>query len=105
MTLINTIPGLSVDVERRKPALGFGTGGISGLGLLPVGVLAVWKVAKAVSVPLIGVGGISSVETARAVPEWRTARRQLAGASRERVNWNPPTPVEISSLPTTLPRS
>lgn len=59
LTLVNTIPGLVIDVETRRPALGFGTGGVSGPGLLPVGVLAVWKVSRAVSVPLIGVGGIT----------------------------------------------
>jgi dihydroorotate dehydrogenase (NAD+) catalytic subunit len=59
LTLINTIPGLSIDVESRRPALGFGTGGVSGPGLLPVGVLAVSKVRKAVGVPLIGVGGVT----------------------------------------------
>lgn len=59
LTLVNTIPGMLIDVESRRPALGFGTGGVSGAGLLPVGVLAVWKVSRAVSVPLIGVGGIA----------------------------------------------
>ena len=59
ITLVNTIPGLVVDIEARRPALGFGSGGVSGEGLLPVGVLAVWKVSRAVSVPLIGVGGIT----------------------------------------------
>lgn len=59
LSLINTIPGLVVDVAKRCPALGFGTGGISGPGLLPVGVLAVWKVSRAVRVPLIGVGGVT----------------------------------------------
>jgi dihydroorotate dehydrogenase (NAD+) catalytic subunit len=59
LTLVNTLPGLVIDVETRRPALGFGTGGVSGVGLLPVGVLAVWKVKRAVSVPLIGVGGVS----------------------------------------------
>ncbi len=58
LTLINTIPGLVIDVSTRRPALGFGTGGISGPGLLPVGVLAVWKVSRAVRLPLIGVGGV-----------------------------------------------
>ena len=58
LTLVNTIPGLVVDVESKRPALGFGSGGISGVGLLPVGILAVWKVSRAVKVPLIGVGGI-----------------------------------------------
>lgn len=59
LTLVNTIPGLAIDVDSRRPALGFGSGGISGAGLLPVGVLAVWKVSRAVKVPLIGVGGIT----------------------------------------------
>ena len=59
LTLVNTIPGLAIDVESRRPALGFGSGGISGVGLLPVGVLAVWKVSRAVKVPLIGVGGVT----------------------------------------------
>jgi len=60
LTLVNTLPGLVIDVERRRPALGFGTGGVSGRGLLPVGVLATWKVHRAVAVPLIGVGGVAS---------------------------------------------
>ena len=59
LTLVNTIPGLVIDVETRRPALGFGRGGVSGEGLLPVGLLAVWKVNGAVDVPLIGVGGVS----------------------------------------------
>ena len=59
LTLVNTLPGLVIDVETRRPALGFGTGGVSGVGLMPVGVLAVWKVRKAVDVPLIGVGGVT----------------------------------------------
>jgi dihydroorotate dehydrogenase (NAD+) catalytic subunit len=64
LTLVNTIPGLVVDVERRRPALGFGTGGVSGTALLPVGVLATWKVRRAVRVPLFGVGGVSSATDA-----------------------------------------
>lgn len=59
LTLVNTLPGLVIDVETRRPALGFGSGGVSGVGLLPVGVLAVWNVRRAVKVPLIGVGGVS----------------------------------------------
>jgi dihydroorotate dehydrogenase (NAD+) catalytic subunit len=59
ITLVNTIPGLVIDVEKRAPALGFGSGGISGVGLLPVGVLATWKVSRVVKVPLIGIGGVS----------------------------------------------
>ena len=59
LTLVNTIPGLVIDVESRKPALGFGTGGVSGPAILPVGVLAVWKASRAVKVPIIGVGGVT----------------------------------------------
>jgi dihydroorotate dehydrogenase (NAD+) catalytic subunit len=62
ISVVNTIPGLAIDVERRRPALGYGTGGVSGPGLLPVGVLATWKVRKATRVPIVGIGGISSVD-------------------------------------------
>ena len=58
ITVINTIPGLVVDVARRRPALGFGSGGVSGPGLLAVGVLATWRVRQAVAVPIIGAGGV-----------------------------------------------
>jgi dihydroorotate dehydrogenase (NAD+) catalytic subunit len=64
LTLVNTLPGLVIDVERRRPALGFGSGGVSGLGLLPVGVLATWRVRQAVRVPLIGIGGVASAADA-----------------------------------------
>ncbi len=59
ISVVNTLPGLVIDTETRKPALGFGTGGVSGAGLMPVGVLATYKVAKAVELPIIGVGGIA----------------------------------------------
>ena len=59
ITLVNTLPALAIDVEQRRPALGFGTGGLSGAALLPVGVRATWLVHRAVSVPILGVGGIS----------------------------------------------
>lgn len=60
ITVVNTIPGLVIDVERRKPAVGFGSGGISGRAILPVGVLATWKVSRAVRVPIIGLGGVAN---------------------------------------------
>lgn len=59
ITVVNTIPGLVIDVERRRPAVGFGSGGVSGRAILPVGVLATWKVSRAVPVPIIGLGGVS----------------------------------------------
>jgi dihydroorotate dehydrogenase (NAD+) catalytic subunit len=64
ITVVNTIPGLVVDLETRHPAVGFGTGGVSGAGLRPVGVLATWRVHRATRAPLIGVGGIESGEDA-----------------------------------------
>src|SRR5581483_7993741 len=45
---------------RRRPALGFGTGGVSGPAILPVGILATWKVHKAVTIPILGVGGVAN---------------------------------------------
>lgn len=64
LTLVNTMPGLVIDVARRRPALGFGTGGVSGTALLPIGVLATWKVRQAVTVPLLGIGGVGSAADA-----------------------------------------
>lgn len=64
ITVINTIPGMVVDVERRRPLLGFNSGGVSGPGLLAVGVLATWRVRQAVQVPIIGAGGVQSAEDA-----------------------------------------
>jgi dihydroorotate dehydrogenase (NAD+) catalytic subunit len=64
LTLVNTLPGLLVDVERRRPVLGFGSGGVSGAALLPVGVLATWKVTRALPLPVIGVGGVASATDA-----------------------------------------
>lgn len=58
ITVINTIPGLVIDTERRRPMIGFGSGGVSGPGLLAVGLLAVWRVRNAVPVPVIGAGGV-----------------------------------------------
>lgn len=64
VTTVNTIPGLVIDVAARRPALGFGTGGVSGPGLRPVGVLAAWRVHVATRAPVIGVGGIESTDDA-----------------------------------------
>jgi len=62
ITVVNTLPGLIIDPETRRPVLGFGTGGVSGPALMPIGVLATARVARAVRVPIIGVGGIATVE-------------------------------------------
>jgi dihydroorotate dehydrogenase (NAD+) catalytic subunit len=60
ISVINTIPGLVIDVERRRPAIGFGTGGVSGPAILPIGVLATWRVRQAVKLPILGLGGVRS---------------------------------------------
>jgi dihydroorotate dehydrogenase (NAD+) catalytic subunit len=64
LSLVNTLPGLVIDLETRRPALGFGTGGTSGPGLRPVGVLATWRVRQAVQVPIIGIGGVATADDA-----------------------------------------
>lgn len=60
VSLINTIMGMAIDVEKRKPCLSTITGGLSGAAVKPVAVRMVWQVAKAVGIPVIGLGGISS---------------------------------------------
>lgn len=65
LTLVNTMPGLVIDSERRRPKIGFGSGGISGPALLPMGLLATWRVSRALpNVPIIGLGGISTADDA-----------------------------------------
>lgn len=64
ITVVNTLPGLVIDIESRRPRIGFGTGGTSGPGLLPVGVLATHRVRRAVSIPIIGVGGVTTATDA-----------------------------------------
>lgn len=58
VSLINTMLGMAIDVERRKPMLSTVTGGLSGPAVRPVAVRMVWQVAKAVGIPVVGLGGI-----------------------------------------------
>jgi dihydroorotate dehydrogenase (NAD+) catalytic subunit len=64
LSCINTILGLAVDVETRRPKLSYGTGGLSGPAIRPVAVRMVWQVARAVPIPVIGIGGIASASDA-----------------------------------------
>lgn len=64
VSLINTLLGMAVDVERRKPVLSTITGGLSGPAVRPVAVRMVWQVAKAVSIPVVGLGGITDARDA-----------------------------------------
>ncbi|MCC6242011.1 MAG: dihydroorotate dehydrogenase [Gemmatimonadaceae bacterium] len=74
LTLINTMPGLVIDADARRPKIGFGTGGVSGPALLPMGLLATWRVSRALPrVPIIGLGGITTAQDA--------VQYLLAGAS------------------------
>lgn len=58
VSLINTLMGMAIDVERRKPCLSTITGGLSGPAVRPVAVRMVWQTAKAVNIPVVGLGGI-----------------------------------------------
>lgn len=64
VSLINTLMGMAIDVERRKPLLSIGTGGLSGPAVKPVALRMVWQVAKAVKIPVIGLGGICTARDA-----------------------------------------
>lgn len=60
LSLINTLMGMAIDAEKRTPILSTVTGGLSGPAVKPVALRMVWQVSKAVKIPLIGIGGISS---------------------------------------------
>lgn len=59
VSLINTLMGMAIDIEHRKPLLSINTGGLSGPCVKPVALRMVWQVAKAVKIPVVGLGGIS----------------------------------------------
>lgn len=64
VSLINTLLGMAIDAETRRPVLSMVTGGLSGACVKPVALRMVWQVAKAVKIPVIGLGGISSATDA-----------------------------------------
>jgi len=64
LSLVNTFLGMAIDTNSRRPRLGYTTGGLSGPAIRPIAVRMVWQVAKAVKVPVIGMGGIASLEDA-----------------------------------------
>ena len=73
ISLINTIRGMRIDVNTRRPVLRMNTGGLSGPAVLPIAVRMVWEAAQAVRIPILGLGGISTGEDA--------AQMMLAGAT------------------------
>ena len=73
VSLINTLLGMAIDAEKRKPVLSTVTGGMSGAAVKPIALRMVWQVAKAVKIPVIGLGGIMN---------WKDAVEfMLAGAT------------------------
>ena len=91
LSLINTLRGMRIDVNTRRPILKMNTGGLSGPAVLPVAVRMVWEVAQAVKVPILGMGGVSKGEDA--------AQLMLAGASAVAVGTalfaDPYTPLKV----------
>ena len=73
VSLINTLRGMRIDINSRRPVLKMNTGGMSGPAVLPVAVRMVWEVANAVNIPILGMGGVSKGEDA--------AQMMLAGAT------------------------
>ena len=64
VSLINTLMGMAIDIEKRKSLLSIGTGGLSGPAIKPVALRMVWQVAHSVKIPVIGLGGICSAKDA-----------------------------------------
>ena len=64
VSLINTLMGMAIDIEKRRTLLSINTGGLSGPAVKPVALRMVWQVAKAVSIPVVGLGGICSAKDA-----------------------------------------
>ena len=91
VSLINTIRGMRIDVNTRRPVLKMNTGGLSGPAVLPVAVRMVWEVAQAVNIPILGMGGVAKGEDA--------AQLMLAGASAVAVGTalfaDPFTPIKV----------
>jgi dihydroorotate dehydrogenase (NAD+) catalytic subunit len=91
LTLINTFPAMRIDIQSRRPALGWGSGGLSGPALRPIALRMVYQVASAVRIPIIGCGGITTGEDA--------VEMMMAGASAVQVGTatflNPRAPLDV----------
>ncbi len=101
LSLINTVMALRIDLKTRRPILSNLTGGLSGPAVFPLALRMVWQVSRAVSIPVIGLGGVSSAEDA--------AEMLLAGAAAVQVgaaNLRDPfaCPKIIQNLPAVLDR-
>jgi dihydroorotate dehydrogenase (NAD+) catalytic subunit len=92
ISLVNTFIALAIDAHTRRPVIGAGLGGLSGPAIKPIALRLVWQAARAVKIPVIGLGGIASGEDA--------AEFLIAGASAVQVGtatfWDPRSPVRIA---------
>ena len=91
LAVVNTVRGMSIDVERQAPRLGNASGGLSGPAIRPIAVLAVWEVAQAVRIPIVGQGGI---ETARDALEFILAGASAVGIGTGNFT-DPRVPVDV----------
>ncbi len=93
LTLVNTLPGLILDTDTKRPVIGAGAGGVSGPALRAAGVHAVWKASAHTTLPLVGVGGIATAADA--------IQYLLAGASLVQIGtasfWDPRTAERVVS--------
>ncbi len=91
LTLVNTFPAMHIDIRTRRPALGWGSGGLSGPALRPIAVRMVYLVASSMDIPIVGSGGIMSGEDA--------IEMMMAGASAVQVGTatflNPQAPLDV----------
>jgi dihydroorotate dehydrogenase (NAD+) catalytic subunit len=92
ISLVNTFVALAVDARARRPRIGAGLGGLSGPAIKPIALRMVWEAARAVRIPVIGLGGIASGEDA--------AEFLVAGATAVEVGtatfWDPAAPLRIA---------
>jgi len=92
LSLVNTFVALAIDSRTRRPRLGAGFGGLSGPAIKPIALRLVYQAARAVKIPVVGLGGIATGEDA--------AEFMIAGASAVEVGtatfWNPQSPVRIA---------
>jgi dihydroorotate dehydrogenase (NAD+) catalytic subunit len=92
ISLVNTFVSLAIDAKTRRAKIGAGMGGLSGPAIKPIALRMVWQAAKAVKIPVIGLGGIASGEDA--------AEFLIAGASAVQVGtatfWDPCSPVRVA---------
>ena len=92
ISMINTLTGMKIDIRTRRPIIRNNTGGLSGAAVFPVAVRMVWQVSNAVSIPIIGMGGITTWEDA--------VEMMIAGATALQIGTvlfsDPYAPVKIA---------